>query len=1105
MSSLLASTLIGGAGSERGWKISLDSSGNVFVTGDSSDGGAGDFPTTTGAYDESPTVSGQDAFVSKLNSNLTSLLASTILGGASATESGLDITLDSSGNVYVAGQVNGGTDDFPTTSGAYDQTKNGSRDAFVSKLNNKLTSLLSSTLLGGTLQDQANAIKLDSSGNVFVAGYTDDGTTDFPVTSTTFLSKFGSSGTGNGQFNQTHLIAIDSSGNIYVTDLSNHRVQKFDSSGTFLLTFGTSGTGAGQFNSPAGIAIDSSGNIYVLDQNNHRVQKFNSSGTFVSMFGFGVDDGTAVFQTCTSSCQIGTSGTGDGQFNFPHGIEIDSSGNIYVAGGFNNRVQKFNSSGTFVSKFGTSGTGNGQFSFPSNIAFDSLGNIYVSDGNNHRVQKFNSSGSFILTFGSSGTGDGQFNFPADIVFDNSDNLYVSDFYNHRVQKFDSSGTFLSKFGTSGTGDGQFSNVEGLAFDSSGNLYIADYSNHRVQKFSPGAYDEKHNGGVGTGGFFSDVFVSKLNNSLTTLLASTFLGGSENDLALDLAIDSFDNVYVSGTTLDGATDFPVTSSAYDPTHNGGTRDNFVSKLSNSLSFLLSSTFLGGDSNDVNNGIAIDSSGNVYVTGYADAGTSGFPTTSSAYDQTHNGGNDVFVSKLDCNISTTSSTCTTVAEGESKSVVITVAGGTGSFQYSETEVGTTKTVSLDVTLPSATTGTITVATVVENTVEDGTNLVTAADITAPCTNTCTISFTVSNALLTAANLTSETASIYHDSNADEKLQTSEKITTTKDTTSSPGFTIFTASDSFTSKFAVGGVKALASGSIGVALAPTFAGKYFEDPDKFPLEINEIGYNLPEFENIIEKQIVDTGEPIKFKFTLFENYGGDNVAHFEFLTNLTEKSREYTDSDTLIIYEKNEPLEIQDPNGLFENIVFDIESANRYEAIITITITFAKEMPESDIYIRTWDAQRYSNDVIIKNAIEVITGEHPEPTGDVAMDPEPVDDVSMDPEPVNDVKKIVFVPQWIKNSAGWWSDGQINDETFIQGIEFLIQEQIIDVPVEANVSKEKNTNIKFDEIVDEKVTRIPDWVKNTTGWWSEGLLSDEEFTNSIKYLIENGTIVI
>ena len=80
-------------------------------------------------------------------------------------------------------------------------------------------------------------------------------------------------------------VAVDSSGNVYVADTNNNRIQKFDSSGTFITKWGSSGTGDGQFEYPTGIAVDSSGNVYVADTDNHRIQKFDSNGTFLTKWG----------------------------------------------------------------------------------------------------------------------------------------------------------------------------------------------------------------------------------------------------------------------------------------------------------------------------------------------------------------------------------------------------------------------------------------------------------------------------------------------------------------------------------------------------------------------------------------------------------------------------------------------------------------------------------------------------------------------------------------------------------------------------------------------------------------------------------------------------
>ncbi|OOP56041.1 MAG: hypothetical protein AYP45_11405 [Candidatus Brocadia carolinensis] len=174
LTSLLASTYLGGSSSDVGLSLALDTSGNVYVAGFT---GSTDFPTTSGAYDTSWNGV-DDVFVSKLDGGLTNLLASTYLGGSSS-DGGFSLALDTSGNIYVTGLAV--SPDFPTTGGAYDTSFNGGYDAFVSKLNNGLTSLLASTFLGGSGRNHGASITLDTSGNVYVAGFT--GSTDFPTTS----------------------------------------------------------------------------------------------------------------------------------------------------------------------------------------------------------------------------------------------------------------------------------------------------------------------------------------------------------------------------------------------------------------------------------------------------------------------------------------------------------------------------------------------------------------------------------------------------------------------------------------------------------------------------------------------------------------------------------------------------------------------------------------------------------------------------------------------------------------------------------------------------------------------------------------------------------
>jgi DNA-binding beta-propeller fold protein YncE len=189
----------------------------------------------------------------------------------------------------------------------------------------------------------------------------------------------------------------------------------------------------------------------------------------------------------------GSAGSANGQFADPVGVATDASGNVYVADAGNNRIQKFDASGTFLTTWGNAGSGNGQFSHPVGVATDASGNVYVVDAGNHRIQKFDASGTFLTTWGSAGLGNGQFNFllnnptPTGVATDGSGNVYVADTLNHRIQKFDASGTFLTTWGSAGLGNGQFGYATGVATDGSGNVYVADAGfgvdgRDRIQKF-----------------------------------------------------------------------------------------------------------------------------------------------------------------------------------------------------------------------------------------------------------------------------------------------------------------------------------------------------------------------------------------------------------------------------------------------------------------------------------------------------------------------------------------------------------------------------------------------------------------------------------------------
>jgi len=175
-------------------------------------------------------------------------------------------------------------------------------------------------------------------------------------------------------------------------------------------------------------------------------------------------------------------------------------------------------------------------------------------------------------------------------------------------------------------------VKGIAVDSDGNAYVAGYT--QSDDFpTQNAYDSNLGG-------YSDVFVTKLSSSGNTPVYSTYLGGSDRDWGYAIAVDSEGNAYIAGYTE--SDDFP-TKNPYKDTYGGGYYDAFATKLSNSGSTLSYSTYLGGGSSDVGEGIAVDDAGNAYVVGYTTS--SNFPTQNPYQSDYHIGNDDAFVTKVD----------------------------------------------------------------------------------------------------------------------------------------------------------------------------------------------------------------------------------------------------------------------------------------------------------------------------------------------------------------------------------------------------------------------------------------------------------------------------
>ncbi|PYL10689.1 MAG: hypothetical protein DME33_00055, partial [Verrucomicrobia bacterium] len=175
---------------------------------------------------------------------------------------------------------------------------------------------------------------------------------------------------------------------------------------------------------------------------------------------------------------------------------------------------------------------------------------------------------------------------------------------------------------------------GIAVDAAGNVYVTGQTSSTNFPITTGAYQTSFAGR-------SDIFVIKLDAAGTTLLYSTYMGGSSDEVGTGIALDSTGNAYVAGTTY--SANFPTTAGAFQTTFSGGFFDGFVTKLDPNGSNLVYSTYLGGSDFDEAKGIAVDVAGDAYVVGYSFS--TDFPTTPGAFQTAANSGNNVFVSKLD----------------------------------------------------------------------------------------------------------------------------------------------------------------------------------------------------------------------------------------------------------------------------------------------------------------------------------------------------------------------------------------------------------------------------------------------------------------------------
>lgn len=487
-----------------------------------------------------------------------SLLASTYIGGgAEDLATAIALARDGSGDILIAGYSNSA--DYPSTPGAYQPVHNGVNngcgacdlDIFVSRFNADLTALRASTFLGGTWalrgcatcnEEMAYALSIDPSGNIYVSGRTD--AEDFPVTP--------------GAYRTVHTSPNGLNSDGFISRFNS------DLSGLLASTY----FGGWNWDGITNTAIDGSGRIYVTGWT-------GTPGLFPEGAGYdtsqnGRDDAFVAaldpdLTMLMAGTYLGGSG-GDGAAK----IALDGAGNVFVTGSTDSADfptlagafdETYNGQGdVFVSKLDAG--------LKNLLASTYLGGANSSDGGADIA--VDGSGAVFLV-GTTVERSGN-DFPVtagafDTSFNGGSDVFVS--------KFDSGLNRL--LASTYIGGYWFEGINSLVIDSSGNIFIAGSTgaNEGGSDFptTPGAYNTTFNKGVNKYDVY-DAFISKFNSTLSNLLYSTFIGGTNRDNATAIALDSSGKIVIAGNT--NSSDYPTTTGAYDTTWNGG-GDVFVSKL------------------------------------------------------------------------------------------------------------------------------------------------------------------------------------------------------------------------------------------------------------------------------------------------------------------------------------------------------------------------------------------------------------------------------------------------------------------------------------------------------------------------------------------------
>lgn len=477
------------------------------------------------------------------------------------------IAVDGAGNLYIADSANNAIRKITTDGNINTIAGLGPTGAGFSGD----TAAATAANLDGPLDvavDKNNNVYIADTNNANVRKITSDGNINTVAGSTGIVSgvvtvKFGYAGDGaaatSAELAGPAGVAVDSSGNIYIATYTDNRIRKVAATGGNISTFaGNSGYGfAGdggpalnsQLSAPRGICLDSAGNLYLADRWNNRIRKI-AGGSISTIAGnglanFGGDNGAA-----TSA-----------QLSVPDGVAVDNAGNVYISDFLNNRVRMVSPAGVITTYAGNglsgfSGDGgpatSAELSQPAGLVVDAAGNLYIADSNNSVVRKVTPAGVISTVAGTGGSqgysGDGgaatsaKMMAPFGVAVDSSGNLYIADFYGWIRKVTASTGVIATLAGNGSigySGDGgpatsaQFYYPVSVALDISGNVYVADSNNGAVRMISNGTISTVAGKGVlsymGDGGLATFAQFSQISSIVVDAQSNVYVADTGNQV------------------------------------------------------------------------------------------------------------------------------------------------------------------------------------------------------------------------------------------------------------------------------------------------------------------------------------------------------------------------------------------------------------------------------------------------------------------------------------------------------------------------------------------------------------------------------------------------